>query len=483
MKYTSTIFAFLLIAALTLFGASITPSPAIAQSSPPSSPMNVSAADGDNPGEVIITWDAVPNAGYYRVGWVNYNDYLEVTGRGRPWSEAFAFVDVANIDQTSHTITRLEPGVLHAFRVASNATEYGQPSFSGWVLLGLAPSPAPQPTPGTPTPGTPTPEEAAIPGRPTASAECYVGQQLTPGQNCWFSVPRENPDPVFAVTDGGPYHGWGQWWFSDGFDFLSTGSHGHLYDIDGADHIFEVTRQDSVWVVEQYGPDAQQPSPGTPTQPTTDGTSFLSISPNSDCQQPVQQLSKGEGCRWDLQHGDVGIFHVVEGGEFDGRLFVRFFGDDHDFVQLYSTGYYQIGDEVSGDLEIERQGSVWILNQVDHVAGHPSPDGSTVLNIPAAPEEDCYVGLQIGPGEGCVVPDPDDPNGYRFHGSVIYGGDYHGRFIRIDDDGDIKLTKPDATMVNTTNYPREGNRGYRFEAKKLAGDVWEIVKVNEQVQR
>lgn len=444
----------------------------------PDAPTAQATANG---GEMTVSWNQVPGAQYYTVGWVNWTDAKPISDAGEDWLSQFHYTTVLG-SETSYTVKGLDGGddhyaIIRATDIEGIAGRFG----GGWSMFSAWSLPV-QPADFTESSSQPTSEEATIPGRPTASAECYMGQQLTPGQSCWFSVPYENPDPVFAVTDGGPYHGYGQWWFSDGFDFFSTGSHGHLWAIDGADHIFEVTRQGSVWVVEQYGPDTEQPTPGTPTQPT-EGTSFLSISPSSACQQPVQQLTKGEGCRWDLQHSDVGIFHVVEGGEFDGRLFVRFFGDDHDFVHLHSTGYYQIGDEVLGDLEIEREGSVWTLKQVDHVAEHLSSDGSTVLNIPSAPEDDCYVGLQIGPGEGCVVPDPDDPNGYRFHGSVIYGGDYHGRFIRIDDDGDIKLSKPDATMVITTNYPRGGDSGYRFEAKKLAGDVWEIVKVNEQVQR
>ena len=182
MKYLPTLFALLLVAVLSV-ATGIGGSPPVHAQSSLTAPANVIVSDGENSGEVVVTWDAVPDAGYYRIGWVNYNDYLEVTGRDRPWSEAFAFVDVANIGQTSHTITRLEPGALHAFLVASNASPYGEPSWSDWALLELAPAPAPQPT------------------------------------------------------------------------------------------------------------------PGTPTQPT-EGTSFLSISPSSDCQQPVQQLTKGEGCRW-----------------------------------------------------------------------------------------------------------------------------------------------------------------------------------------
>ena len=106
-------------------------------------PANVNVADSENPGDVIITWDAVPGAAYYRIGWVAYPDYVEISEEGgRPWSEAFAFVDVENIGQTSRTIRRLTPGVLYAFRVASNVSLDGEPSWSGWVLLDLAAAPA-----------------------------------------------------------------------------------------------------------------------------------------------------------------------------------------------------------------------------------------------------------------------------------------------------------------------------------------------------
>ena len=116
--------------------------PAHAQGTMPA-PANVNVADSENPGDVIITWEAVPSAAYYRIGWVAYPDYVEISKEGgRPWSEAFAFVDVENIGQTSRTIRRLTPGVLYAFRVASNVSLYGEPSWSGWVLLDLAAAPA-----------------------------------------------------------------------------------------------------------------------------------------------------------------------------------------------------------------------------------------------------------------------------------------------------------------------------------------------------
>jgi len=33
---------------------------------------NIEVREGDNPGEVVVSWDAVPEATYYRIGYVNY---------------------------------------------------------------------------------------------------------------------------------------------------------------------------------------------------------------------------------------------------------------------------------------------------------------------------------------------------------------------------------------------------------------------------
>ena len=134
MKYAVAAVVFVLIATLALVGANIPP--ASAQGNLPA-PTKVTAVNGPNAGEAIIIWNTVADAAYYRIGWVSYADYLTVTEEGRPWLEAFVFVDVANRGQTSYTVTRLEPGVRHAFLVASNATQYGEPQWSEWSLLTL----------------------------------------------------------------------------------------------------------------------------------------------------------------------------------------------------------------------------------------------------------------------------------------------------------------------------------------------------------
>ena len=108
-------------------------------------PGNVAAQNTGNPGEVRISWDAVPGAAYYRIGWVAYSDVQPIIASGGDWLERFAFIDIQNRDQTQHTITRLTPGVQYAFIVASNSDRYGTPQWppaTGWKFLNLTEAPA-----------------------------------------------------------------------------------------------------------------------------------------------------------------------------------------------------------------------------------------------------------------------------------------------------------------------------------------------------
>ena len=108
-------------------------------------PSNVTAQHTGNPGEVRISWGAVPNAAYYRIGWVAYSDVAPIIASGGDWLEHFAFIDIENRGQTEHFITRLTPGVQYAFIMASNDGRYGTPrwpSSAGWAFLTLTEAPA-----------------------------------------------------------------------------------------------------------------------------------------------------------------------------------------------------------------------------------------------------------------------------------------------------------------------------------------------------
>ena len=242
MKYASTIAALLLVAVLALFGASAAPAPVAAQSSL-NPPRNIIVANGDNPGEVMVNWDAVPEADVYRVGWIVFADYEAAIADGRNWLEAFVFVDVDNRGQSSHTVTRLQPGVQYYFIVGAASMRFGSaewpPAWSPPLVV-----------------RTPPTGEPWFPRRPTPTTECYVGQRLAPGQSCLFSFHtfHQTSRYVFAVTSGGPYHGWGQLWGGEHFAFNAS-SVGVREPMEGVDFTFAASKRDSVFVVEQYGPD------------------------------------------------------------------------------------------------------------------------------------------------------------------------------------------------------------------------------------
>ena len=164
-----------IVAALAILAAIISGAPpAEAQSRPPAT-TNIQIVNGHNPGEVIISWDAVPAATHYRIGYVNMvTDYplAKSTEGGRTgnWLEAFVYVDVEAqnfvTSGTVYTIRRLEQGVRHAFVVLTNGSAYGEPTWPTtsprWKFLvvtdqgGACPTAPPTTTaPPVTTPSTP----------------------------------------------------------------------------------------------------------------------------------------------------------------------------------------------------------------------------------------------------------------------------------------------------------------------------------------
>ena len=100
----------------------------VSEANPPST-ANIAVADVGSPGgEVVVSWDAVPEATHYRIGYVNMElDYhfakASCTGE---WIEAFIYVDVnaRNITvsdgRAEYTVRRLSPGARHAFTVLTS---------------------------------------------------------------------------------------------------------------------------------------------------------------------------------------------------------------------------------------------------------------------------------------------------------------------------------------------------------------------------
>ena len=116
---------------------------------------NIVLRDGPAMGEVIVSWDAVPSATHYRIGYVNMEvDYhLAKAGCTEEWIGAFIFVDVnarnipVNFGRAEYTLRRLSPGARHAFTVltggdfvdtghqGSVSSEFFWPSNPRWKFL------------------------------------------------------------------------------------------------------------------------------------------------------------------------------------------------------------------------------------------------------------------------------------------------------------------------------------------------------------
>ena len=116
---------------------------------------NIAVREGSNPGEVIVSWDAVPSATHYRIGYVNMEiDYhLAKASCTGEWIEAFVYIDVnaqnitVNNGRAEYTVRRLAPGARHAFTVLTSnnfvdtggggsvSSEFFWPINSRWTFL------------------------------------------------------------------------------------------------------------------------------------------------------------------------------------------------------------------------------------------------------------------------------------------------------------------------------------------------------------
>ena len=141
-----------------------------AQGGSPAVPANVRSANGAAVGQAVVRWDAVADAAYYRIGWVNMETFQAVQAEGgREWLDVFAFHDVVNRGQTNQTLSNLEPGVQYAFIADSVGHRFGNAAvWSNWTYLTTAEEETPScpagagMTPDTPGGGigTPTPTPA-----------------------------------------------------------------------------------------------------------------------------------------------------------------------------------------------------------------------------------------------------------------------------------------------------------------------------------
>ena len=130
-KCTRTIPMLVLLATFALAGIAATPA-VLAQ---PVAPNIQATANG---GELEITWDRIPGAQFYTVGWINWTEGKPVADAGGDWLSLFHYTTVAG-DRTSYTVKGQIGGdnhfaIIRATDVGGTAGRFGgsYSPFSDW---------------------------------------------------------------------------------------------------------------------------------------------------------------------------------------------------------------------------------------------------------------------------------------------------------------------------------------------------------------
>ena len=110
-------------------GASATPEPTNTPGPPPPPyPITATPGVGADADKVTLSWGAVDDAAYFRIGWIAASDYQDA---GQDWQERFVYAEVAN--KTTYRVTRLTPGEYYYFVVGSATERYGPAEWSAWI--------------------------------------------------------------------------------------------------------------------------------------------------------------------------------------------------------------------------------------------------------------------------------------------------------------------------------------------------------------
>ena len=137
-------------------GFSVLPDPSGEIELPSPAPItNLAVQAGPGTGEATLSWDAVPDATHYRIGYVNMEEdyWLAKASCTGEWIEAFIYADVnarnvpVNNGRAEYIIPRLVPGSRHAFTVMTSndfvdsgaggsvRSEFFWPSNPRWQFL------------------------------------------------------------------------------------------------------------------------------------------------------------------------------------------------------------------------------------------------------------------------------------------------------------------------------------------------------------
>ncbi len=102
-------------------------------------PANAQAVNGDNPGDVVVSWEAVSGASGYVIRWVDNDAAWDAHYAGQDWQNLVLTLDVDGSETTTHTLTVSNPtngAAQYQFSVGSKSSSGAEPvNWSAWQLL------------------------------------------------------------------------------------------------------------------------------------------------------------------------------------------------------------------------------------------------------------------------------------------------------------------------------------------------------------
>ena len=87
-----------------------------------------------NQGELDVSWNHVPGAQFYTIGWINKEEFQLMLSAGRDWLDAFHYATVGSA-YNSHTVSGLKPVGEYCVIIGAQTYRFGGavPSWSDLV--------------------------------------------------------------------------------------------------------------------------------------------------------------------------------------------------------------------------------------------------------------------------------------------------------------------------------------------------------------
>ena len=104
-------------------------------------PDNLQVVNGDNPGEVFLSWEAVAGASGYDIRWIDNDAAQDAFHAGHDWQKLILSYDVEGSETTTHTLRVSNPATglaRYQFGVGSKSNRDAEPAnWSPWQALNV----------------------------------------------------------------------------------------------------------------------------------------------------------------------------------------------------------------------------------------------------------------------------------------------------------------------------------------------------------